>query len=271
MSNISDQSKPLEARAEQEKLEREQSAQRAAHEEQLRLATAKREAQERQLQAKTQTASMAMPANSIKDKPIERVIITRPPHPGPSQSYLGWIAMILLIIGTAYFLDTSSWFFDNEPVTTTVKSAGSKAQISDTATANLPAPEMQVTTDQAAIATKPQQLPEAEIRQMVMQWAEAWSRRDAAAYLAFYAADFSLPEGMQRAGWEAQRQSRLRKYRSIEVTLNNVEISYSGGDVASVRFTQDFLADSYKEIGTQKELHLKNIQGRWLIVSEKNV
>jgi murein L,D-transpeptidase YafK len=105
---------------------------------------------------------------------------------------------------------------------------------------------------------------------MVMQWVEAWSRRDAAAYLSFYAADFNLPEGMQRGNWEAQRQSRLRKYRSIEVTLKNLKISYPDGDAASVRFTQDFQADSYTENGTQKELRLKNIQGRWFIVSEKN-
>lgn len=271
----------LAARIEQEKLEREQTANRAAHEEQLRLATAERETQERLLRTEKQETlarqhvapktAGAAPPRSMKDRATERVIINRPPPPGQSRSYLGWIAIILLIIGAGYFMNTSSWFFDSESVTTPVKSAGSKAQVSVTATTNLPVPEIQAATDQSAIAAKPQQLVETEIRQMAMQWAEAWSRRDAATYLSFYAADFSLPEGMQRGDWEAQRQSRLRKYRSIEVTLKNVEISYSGGDEASVRFAQDFQADSYKEMGTHKELRLKNVQGRWLIVSEKNV
>ena len=134
---------------------------------------------------------------------------------------------------------------------------------------NLQTPSL--TIEQAAVEAKPEQREEAEIGQLVQQWAEAWSRRDVAAYLSFYAADFNLPEGMQRSEWEAQRQSRLRKYHSIEVILKNIKISYSGGDVASVSFAQNFQADNFREIETQKELFLKNVQGRWLIVGEKNL
>ena len=104
-----------------------------------------------------------------------------------------------------------------------------------------------------------------------MQWADAWSRRDAASYLSFYAADFTLPEGINRADWEAMRQSKLRKYASIEVTLKNIKISSTGSDDASVSFTQDFRADKYKETGTRKELHLKKSQGRWFIVRERSL
>jgi ketosteroid isomerase-like protein len=125
--------------------------------------------------------------------------------------------------------------------------------------------------DRAVQAQTIQQNAEAEIRRAVIHWAEAWSRRDAVAYLTFYAAEFKLPEGMQRADWEGQRQSRLSKYRSIKVNLKNLRISFSAGNVASVRFTQDFHADSYRETGTKKELLLKNVSGHWLIVSEKNI
>ena len=112
---------------------------------------------------------------------------------------------------------------------------------------------------------------EPEIRQMVMQWADAWSRRDAAAYLSFYAVDFNLPHGVHRADWEALRQLRLHQYHSIEVILKDIKISHTGSDAASVHFAQDFRTDSYKETGTPKELRLKKSQDRWFIVSERSL
>ena len=65
------------------------------------------------------------------------------------------------------------------------------------------------------------------IRQTVMQWAEAWSRRDVKAYLSFYAADFG--NGMRRKDWEAQRRARLRNYPALSVSVKNLEIDYPGG------------------------------------------
>ena len=112
---------------------------------------------------------------------------------------------------------------------------------------------------------------ETQIRQMVAQWAQAWSRRDASDYLSFYAADFILPEGLQRSGWEAQRKSRLNKYRSIAIGLSNVEIGKFDALHANVNFVQDFRADRYQELGIKKELILKNVKGRWLIEAEKSL
>ena len=133
-----------------------------------------------------------------------------------------------------------------------------------------PVPKMNAALDQVGQAAKSQQRGEKEIRRSVMQWAEAWSRRDAVSYLSFYATDFIPPEGMRRADWEEQRKSRLGKYRSIKVTLRNIKINYLGGNAASVSFAQDFRADNHMEIRTKKDLGLKNTQGHWLIVSEKN-
>jgi hypothetical protein len=131
-------------------------------------------------------------------------------------------------------------------------------------------PKKNAAVDQVDRTAKSQQRGEMEIRRAVMQWADAWSRRDAASYLSFYAADFNPPEGMRRADWEGQRKSRLSKYRSIKVTLRNMKISYLGGNTASVSFAQDFRADNHMEIRTKKELDLKNAQGHWRIVNEKN-
>jgi ketosteroid isomerase-like protein len=123
---------------------------------------------------------------------------------------------------------------------------------------------------QVVVAARPQPNEDAKVRQDIQQWADAWSRRDTAAYLAAYADDFVVPEGMTRAAWEAQRKSRLRRYRSIAVILSDIEISLSGSDQADAVFTQDFLADDYREMEVRKELRLRKVGGRWLIVSEKN-
>lgn len=129
------------------------------------------------------------------------------------------------------------------------------------------APQPAVAAKQPAAPASPQGS-EPEIRQSVTQWAEAWSRRDVAAYLASYGPDFKPAQGMSRPDWEAQRKSKLGKYKSIQVTLKDVKVDYSGGEAASVKFTQDFKGDGFKETGVKKELRLKKTQGRWLIISE---
>ncbi|MEJ1959830.1 MAG: nuclear transport factor 2 family protein [Nitrosomonadales bacterium] len=197
------------------------------------------------------------------------MIFTRPPLGGMNRRYLvGYLAMILLVAGAGWLVVLITRPAGNIPGAVPVQSENVTPPLHDSAPPKVQ--EAQADVKQTRIAAKPQQSAQAEIHKMLAQWAEAWSRRDAVAYLAYYAPDFSLPEGMQRTVWEAQRQLRLRQYRSIRVALKDVKISYTGGDTASVRFTQDFRADGFKELGTLKELYLKNIQGKWLIVSEKN-
>lgn len=282
MSKILDQLKPIEAQTGQEtgqeKAEREPGDQQVAHKEHLRFVIAKREKKERQLPNEEQASQVRQHEAAITDGTtlardsengaIGRVYIIPPSIRGTDRYYIGLLATILLIVGVGYFMTTSFQFFDDNPSAASVQPAGGETTAS--VAANLPAPEKIATIDQAAVAAKQQEAVAAEVRQTVMQWAEAWSRRDIAAYLSYYAADFNLPEGMRRADWEAQRQSRLRKYRSIEVTLKNIQISHSGSNAASVSFTQDFQADKYRELGVQKELRLKKVQGRWLIANEKS-
>jgi ketosteroid isomerase-like protein len=116
-----------------------------------------------------------------------------------------------------------------------------------------------------------QQGTESDVRLAITQWAEAWSRKDVEPYLACYAGDFSTPDGMSRAAWEAQRKLRIAKPQSIKVMLKQVEVSFAGEGIATVRLVQDYRADAYRETGTKKELRLKNENGRWRIVSEKVV
>ena len=129
------------------------------------------------------------------------------------------------------------------------------------------APASAVSAQQGAVM--PVFQTETQIRQMVTQWVRAWSQRDARAYVSFYAADFIPSEGLRHTEWVAQRKARLNKYHSIVIVLSKMKIESSGGAHASVHFVQDFRGDNYQELGTNKELVLKNLQGRWLIAAEK--
>ena len=51
--------------------------------------------------------------------------------------------------------------------------------------------------------------PQSEVVETVLAWAAAWSRKDARAYLAFYAKQFKPPRGEPRAQWEQARRSRI--------------------------------------------------------------
>jgi len=133
----------------------------------------------------------------------------------------------------------------------------------------IPPPVLKVAVSKVDQSVKLQKAGEAEIRTTLVQWEDAWSRRDAEAYLSYYAMDFLTPDGMSRSDWEAQRKSRLGKYLSIKVTLRNIKVNLRGENFASVTFSQYFKADNHMEIRTTKQLELKNMRGRWLILSEK--
>ena len=231
----------------------------------------------------------------VKAAAAERAAQGLPPIPAKSsfswsyKSYEGYLIGGLLITGSLLLMLFSFGYFDTKPSEGKPQVASGEAQ---PAMADKPAqpaePAPQVVMQdksappvaaapsvaaapqaaQASPAATPQPAVEPAIRQNVTQWAEAWSRRDLAAYLSSYAADFKPPQGMSRTDWEAQRKVKLGKYKSIAVTLKNVTVSVTGSDAASVTFAQDFKGDSFREMGTKKELRLKKIQDRWLIVSE---
>lgn len=121
-------------------------------------------------------------------------------------------------------------------------------------------------------ATSPGKTPSAAeaklaIEKLLKDWAQAWSRKDVASYLAFYAPNFELPRGQDRAAWEAQRRQRLESpaYIKVEVSKWRIELR---GDKARVSFRQHYEAPHMK--GTyHKTLGLELQDGAWKIVSER--
>jgi tetratricopeptide (TPR) repeat protein len=109
----------------------------------------------------------------------------------------------------------------------------------------------------------------AEVVKAVNGWAEAWSKKDADAYLAYYAKDFKTPGGELRADWEKTRRTRISAPKSISVSVASPKVTMTGADRASVSFRQNYRSDVLKA-NSQKTLVLVKSNGRWQIVEEKS-
>jgi tetratricopeptide (TPR) repeat protein len=128
----------------------------------------------------------------------------------------------------------------------------------------------------AAVTEKPAEKPAAQaggpadILNAVNAWAQAWSKKDVDAYLAFYAKDFKTPGGEGRADWEKSRRERIAAPRSIAVGVEQPKVTMQGNDEASVTFRQSYRSDKLKS-SNRKTLVMTRADGRWQIREERAV
>jgi tetratricopeptide (TPR) repeat protein len=115
----------------------------------------------------------------------------------------------------------------------------------------------------------PAQDAQAEILRAVDGWAQAWSQKDADAYLSFYAKDFKTPGGETRASWEKTRRARITAPKSIAVSLASPKVTMNGADRATVTFRQNYRSDVLKS-NSNKTLVMVKSDGGWKIVEEKS-
>lgn len=118
-------------------------------------------------------------------------------------------------------------------------------------------------------APQPSGDPSKEILNAVNGWAQAWSKKDADAYLGYYAKDFKTPGGEARAEWEKTRRSRITAPKSIAVSLEQPKVTMNGADRATVTFRQNYKSDVLKS-NSRKTLTLIRADGGWKILEEKS-
>jgi tetratricopeptide (TPR) repeat protein len=118
-------------------------------------------------------------------------------------------------------------------------------------------------------ADKPAASDPAEITKAVNAWAQAWSNKNADAYLAFYARDFKTPGGEARADWEKARRERIAAPKSIAVSVASPKVTLSGSNQATVTFRQSYRSDKLKSNSTKTLVMVKS-DGRWLIQQERS-
>jgi Flp pilus assembly protein TadD len=132
-----------------------------------------------------------------------------------------------------------------------------------------PAKEKPAAAEPAKQAAKPAGDASKEVLNAVNGWAQAWSKKDADAYLGYYAKDFKTPGGEARAEWEKARRSRITAPKSISVSLDSPKVTMSGADRATVTFRQNYKSDVLKS-NSRKTLTLIRADGGWKILEEKS-
>jgi len=118
-------------------------------------------------------------------------------------------------------------------------------------------------------AAKPAAQPPRDVLEAVTAWAEAWSRKDASAYLAAYAKDFRTPNGEPRSDWEKQRRERVTAPKSISVKIDFTRVVDKGDGRVSVTFRQDYRSDVFNGSAMKTLLMGKSEDGRWRILQEQ--
>jgi ketosteroid isomerase-like protein len=107
-----------------------------------------------------------------------------------------------------------------------------------------------------------------DVLKRVHGWASAWSGKNVKSYLAYYAEDFKIPGGGSRAGWEAQRNERINKPKSIQVGIISPKVKFIDDSHASVSFKQSYRTSQLKT-STAKTLILEKSGDKWLIQDER--
>ncbi|HXU94752.1 MAG TPA: tetratricopeptide repeat protein [Gallionella sp.] len=107
-----------------------------------------------------------------------------------------------------------------------------------------------------------------EVMKTVNAWAAAWSSQNVKKYLSYYASDFRTPDGESRSAWEAAREERIRKPKSIRIGISDASVNFSNGNHATVKFRQSYRATHMKTSSTKTLLMVK-AGGKWLIQEER--
>src|SRR5712671_3540483 len=132
-----------------------------------------------------------------------------------------------------------------------------------------PAPKAPSPAEKPAAAETPADNASADIVAALNGWAQAWSKKDADAYLAYYAKEFKTPAGEPRSDWEKARRARIAAPKSISVEVTTPKVTMSGPNQANVTFRQAYRSDVLKTNSTKSVVMTKN-EGRWQIAQEKS-
>lgn len=136
----------------------------------------------------------------------------------------------------------------------------------------VPAPvriEVAVASNPIAPAPLAEPEPEALAHALVERWRQAWSGRDAQAYLACYSPDFVSADGQARPRWEVARRKILARRTDIRVTVKALRLERLGADQIKASFLQDYVAGSYREQARAKTLLLVRRGSDWVIAGEQ--
>lgn len=104
------------------------------------------------------------------------------------------------------------------------------------------------------------------VREAVLAWAVAWSKKDLDGYLKAYAPSFNPGSNLSRSAWQEQRRDRIMSKKQIHIELSDFHISFSNAK-ATAKFLQSYQSGSIVTV-SRKTLELSDDKGQWLITRE---
>lgn len=194
------------------------------------------------------------------------------------KSHLLFFAFVLVLMNLSKLMaknddQRGSWTPPIEPpgsviVTTSNERPSNHSPVSNTAEA-ASRPSNPATM---AAAPRPQPLQglvsgsEAELRQALQRWSQAWAEQAVPPYLSLYSSDFEPPKGLSRTNWVKQRTQRISSKKSIQIGIENLTLQIHANQ-ATVRFTQLY-QDERLRSSDRKTMHWAWHNGQWEITRE---
>lgn len=105
---------------------------------------------------------------------------------------------------------------------------------------------------------------------LLNKWKDAWSAQDVESYLACYGQEFTPDKGLSREQWAKQREARLKRPKSIKITVADIKVISEEGSRAEVMFRQGYRSDNYAD-EVMKVLSLGLERGELVIVGERTI
>ena len=105
---------------------------------------------------------------------------------------------------------------------------------------------------------------------LLNKWSNAWSAQDVEAYLDCYGQQYQPEAGLTREQWVKQRQVRLTRPSSIQVSVSDIKVISEEGSRAEIMFRQKYQANNYQD-QVMKVLALGLERGELVILSERTI
>jgi ketosteroid isomerase-like protein len=114
-----------------------------------------------------------------------------------------------------------------------------------------------------------------EISRLVNSWKSSLESRDLEGYMDNYAStlDYYTRSGMSRSAVRADKARAFNNYSSMRVNISNMSVTSDGPGLATATFDKEwtFSGSSTSSGKVRSQLKFREIGGKWLIVSERDV
>jgi len=106
------------------------------------------------------------------------------------------------------------------------------------------------------------------IKESVVQWITAWSKKDINAYLNAYVDNYTPNNDVTNENWKKTREYRIKAAKFIKIKLSRFKIELINNSFAIVRFHQLYTSNTFSDKIRKFLLMQKSTDG-WKIMKEK--